>query len=98
MCNQWLQRFEVRGILAMAYEAESEFCFVVVNLLREKCKGQNETKFSASYPCMRIAIGPLKKFRMVGIEYNVECLNDEFVSMPCRDWNGHQNLTLKNFV
>ena len=55
-------------------------------------------EISASYPYMRIAIGPLKKFRMVDIEYNVECLNDEFVSMPCRDWNEHQNLTLKNFV
>ena len=41
---------------ASYYQAESDFCFSASNLLLEKYKGQIETKFSASYHQMRIAI------------------------------------------
>ena len=47
-------------------------------MLLEKYKEQTETKFSASYHQMMIAICSKKQFRTADIEYIVECLNEEF--------------------
>ena len=60
------------------YQVVSDFCFSVSNLLLEKYKGQIETKFSASYHQIIIAICAKKQFRTVNIDYIVECLNKEF--------------------
>ena len=60
------------------YQAVSDFCFSLSNLLLEKYKGQIKTKFSASYHQIRIAICAKKQFRTVNIDYIVECLNKEF--------------------
>ena len=62
----------------MASVAESDFCMAVSNSLYEKCKGQIETKFLASFQYMRIAICSKKLFRTEDIENIIECLNDEF--------------------
>ena len=59
-------------------QAESDFYFSVSNLLLEKCKGQTETNFPASYHQMRIAIRSKKQFTTDDIKYIFECLNDEF--------------------
>ena len=47
-------------------------------MILEKYKGQTETKFSASYHEIRIAIGFIKQFRTEDTKYVVECLNEEF--------------------
>ena len=64
--------------MAMVYEAESNFCLYILNLLLEKYKVEIETKFSASSQNMRIAISSKKQFRTEDIEYIVNCLNEEF--------------------
>ena len=64
--------------MAMVYEAESNFCLYVLNLLLEKYKVEIETKFSASSQSMRIAISSKKQFRIEDMEYIVNCLNEEF--------------------
>ena len=67
------------------YQAESDFCFSVSNMLLEKCKGEIETKFSASYHKIRIAICFKKQFRTEDIEYIVECLKKSLKDLPCQD-------------
>ena len=62
----------------MVYEAESNFCLHVLNLLLEKYKVLIKIKFFASSQNMRIAISSKKQFRTEDIEYIVNCLNEEF--------------------
>ena len=69
-------------VTASSYQAESDFCFSVSNLMLKKYKGQIETKRSTFYHQMRIAIHSKKQFRSKDIEYIVQCLNEEFDRFP----------------
>ena len=60
------------------YQAESNFCASVSNLLLAKYKEHIGTTFSDFYHQMTIAICLMKQFTTVDIENIVDCLNDEF--------------------
>ena len=57
---------------------QSVICVALLNSMYKKQKAQIQTKFSASYQYMRIAICSKRLFRTEDIKNFVECLNDEF--------------------